>query len=94
MPPREEGVSIDVLREAARLRVEDAGLRQTAREIGISHQTLLRFLGGVAESHGRNVAKVREWYERETNEVLRLRRENADLKRRLAECERERRAAK
>ena len=86
MPTREPGVSVDVLREAARLRVNDTSLRLAAREIGISHQALHGFLNGT-EPYGPNLAKLRDWYGRETNEVLRLRQELAACKKRVAELE-------
>ena len=88
MPSRESAVPLDVLREAARLRVLDTSLRLAAREIGISHQALHGFLNGT-EPYGPNLAKLREWHGRETNEVLRLRQEVAALKRRVAQLERE-----
>lgn len=86
--PGVAGVPLAVLREAVALRVADTGLRQTGREIGVSHQTLGRFLAGESEPYGSTVALVRKWYEAETNAVARLRQEVADLRRRLAECER------
>jgi hypothetical protein len=88
MPPREPAVSVGVLREAARLRVADTSLRLAAREIGISHQALHGFLNGT-EPYGPNIAKLREWYGRETNEALRLKEELAACKKRVAELERQ-----
>lgn len=93
MPARREGASLDVLREAARLRAQDTSVRQTAREIGVSHQTLQRFLDG-AEPYSRSLAKLRQWHERGTNELLRLRQENAELRKQLEECRRELRKMK
>jgi DNA transposition AAA+ family ATPase len=88
MPLRKSGVSVPVLREAAAMRVADTSLRQAAREIGISHQALAAFLNG-SEPYGPNLAKLREWHARETNEVLRLRQENAALRKRVAELEKQ-----
>jgi len=90
MPPRENAAPLTAIREAARLRVADTSERLAASEIGISRQSLHALLSG-SEPYGPNLAKLREWYGRETNEMLRLRQENAELKRRLAECEQHRR---
>jgi transcriptional regulator with XRE-family HTH domain len=81
-------VSLDMLRDAARRRVEDTSLRQTAREIGMSHPALRDFLNG-SQPYGPNLNKLRDWFGRETNEVLRLRMENEKLRKRVAELERE-----
>ncbi len=86
MPTRENAASMNAIREAARLRVADTSERLAAGEIGISRQSLHAFING-SEPYGPNLAKLRDWYGRETNEVLRLRQEIAELKRRLAECE-------
>jgi transcriptional regulator with XRE-family HTH domain len=88
MPSREDGVSLDALREVVRLRVADTSLRQAARETGVSHQALAAFLNG-SEPYGKNLAKIREWYGRETNELLRLRQEVTALRKRVAKLERE-----
>ena len=88
MPMRDDVVSVNMLREAARLRVSFSSLRLAAREIGISHQALHAFLNG-SEPYGRNLAKLREWNGKETNEVLRLRQENELLKNRITELERQ-----
>ena len=94
MPSVNNGaVSVDTLREAVRLRVEDTSLRQTAREIGISHPGLRDFLNG-SEPYGPNLLKLREWHARETNEVLRLRMEVVELRKRVKELERELRKAR
>lgn len=93
MPAREDAVSLDVLREAARLRIADTSLAQTAREIGISHQALSRFLNG-AEPYSRNLARLRQWHRAGTNELLRCRQEVARLKRQVAELKRQLRERK
>ena len=92
MPASSDGVTVEVLRDAARIRVGDTSLRATAREIGISHPALLDFLNG-SSPYASTLVKLREWHAKETNEMLRLRQENrrlrqenAELKRRLAEC--------
>ena len=82
MSPRE----IDALREAARYRVEGSTLRAIAKEIGMAHQSLHDFIQGV-EPYGKNLGKLREWYSRETNEVVRMRQRIADLEKQLAACE-------
>jgi transposase-like protein len=89
MPPRRSGASgasLDVLREAVARRVADTSVRQTAREIGLSHQALSRFIRAETEPYGTTVAKIRAWYAGEANELERLRQEVAELKRELAEC--------
>ncbi len=92
MPSAEPGASLEQLREAIRARVEATSLRQTAREIGISHPALRDLIGGTVP-RGRTMARLRAWHERETNEALRLRQENAALRERIAELERELSAA-
>ncbi|HET7462066.1 MAG TPA: hypothetical protein VFJ82_12495 [Longimicrobium sp.] len=79
---------MDVLREAVRIRVEASSLRLAAGEIGISHSALRAFLNG-SEPYGRNVTRLREWHARESNELLRLQQENEQLKKRIAELERQ-----
>jgi hypothetical protein len=86
MPSRDEGASLDVPREAVRERVDENGLTAVAREIGMAHQSLRSFLNG-SVPHGANRAKLWEWYESERNELVRLRRENRELRKRLAECD-------
>ena len=88
MPTRDPGVSVEVLREAVRLRVESSSLRLAAGEIGMSHSALRAFLNG-SDPYGRNLTKLREWHGRETNELLRLQQENEQLKKRIAELERQ-----
>jgi transposase-like protein len=87
MPSGELGVSADVVREAVRIRVAGSSLREVAKEVGIAHQSLHSFLEGKREPYGKNLGKLREWYSRATNEVVRLRQEVEALKRRLAACE-------
>jgi hypothetical protein len=93
MPPREDGPSLDMLREAARVRVDATGLRQVSREIGLTHPSLLAFLRG-SVPHGSTRLKLWTWYESEQNEMVRLRQEVAELKKRVAELERQLREAK
>jgi hypothetical protein len=88
MPSAEPGASLEQLREAIRTRVEATSLRQTSREIGISHPSLRDLLNGTVP-RGTTMARLREWHARETNETLRLRQENAALRQRIAELERE-----
>lgn len=88
MPTREPELSVDVLREAVRLRVAHSSLRLAAREIGISHAALRAFLNGT-EPYGKNEGKLREWYGRETNEVLRLRLALAECEKRVQDLEAE-----
>jgi DNA transposition AAA+ family ATPase len=93
MPAREDAVPLDVLRDAVRLRAADTSVTATAREVGISHQALARFLEG-AEPYSRNVAKLRQWYRRETNELIRCQQEVERLKRQVAELKRQLRERK
>ncbi len=89
MPARKDGVSLDVLREAARVRVESSSLRLAAAEIGVAHTTLMGFLNG-KQPYGRTLEKLTAWYEKSpAGELVRLRKEVAALKRRIAELERE-----
>jgi transposase-like protein len=67
--------------------VADTSIRQTAREIGLSHQALSRFIRAETEPYGTTVAKIRAWHSGETNELERSRQEIAELRKRLAECE-------
>jgi hypothetical protein len=85
--PRASGASLHVLREAVARRVADTSIRQTAREIGLSHQALSRFIRAETEPYGSTVAKIRTWYLGEVNELDRLRQEVEELKRKLAACE-------
>jgi len=90
MPPRKagaSGASLDALRAAVARRVADTSARQVAREIGISHQALTRFIRGETQPYGTTVAKIRAWYDGEANEVDRLRQEVTELKRQLADCQ-------
>lgn len=86
MPAPEAGASLETLREAARGRIAATSLRQTAREIGISHPALRDLLNG-STPRGPTLARLRAWHDAETNEVLRLRQENDALRRRIAELE-------
>ncbi|HKP73915.1 MAG TPA: hypothetical protein VJT67_00170 [Longimicrobiaceae bacterium] len=76
-----------------RAKVDDLGLREVAREVGMAHASLGDFLGG-RTPRAANVAKLRTWFEGDDNEVLRLRQEVAELKKRVAELERQLREAK
>jgi hypothetical protein len=93
MPPRKIANSLEPLRQAVRERVEESSLRQVACEVGFSHATVLDFLNG-RTPRGANVAKLRKWFEGDTNEVVRLRQEVAALQKRVAELERRLREAK
>jgi uncharacterized protein YceH (UPF0502 family) len=93
MPLREDGPSLDMLREAARARVDATGLRQVAREIGVAHPSLHAFLHG-SVPHGSTRLKLWTWYESEQNEMVRLRQEVAALRKRVAELERQLREVK
>ena len=93
MPLREDGPPLDKLRDAARERVEESGLRQVAREIGLTHPALRAFLDG-SVPHGSTRLKLWSWYEAEHNEMVRLRQEVAELKKRVTELERQLREAK
>lgn len=93
MPPRRTSASLDQLRDAVRVRVEDSSLRQVAREVGVAHTTLADFLDG-RKPRTANVAKLRKWIEGDDNEVVRLRQEVAELKKRVAELEAQLREAK
>jgi transcriptional regulator with XRE-family HTH domain len=93
MPPRRTSASLDLLREAVRVRVDESGLREIAREVGMAHTSLSDFLSG-RTPRASNVAKLRKWLEGDANEVLRLRQEVAELKKRIAELERQLREAK
>jgi A-type inclusion protein len=84
---------MDVLREAVRARVEDSGLREVAREVGIPHTSLSDFMGG-RTPRAANVTKLRKWLEGDANEVVRLRQEVSELRERVAELERQLREAK
>jgi hypothetical protein len=61
MPPSDVVVSVAQLREAARLFVEEVGLRDAAAAIGLSFSGLRTFLGGTSP-HPRTLQKLRVWY--------------------------------
>jgi len=61
MPSSDAVVSVAQLREAARLLVEEAGLRDAAAAIGLSFSGLRTFLGGTSP-HPRTLQKLRAWY--------------------------------
>ena len=86
MPSGDRRVSLETLRAAARERVAGSSLRQVAREIGIQHDALARFLRG-SQPYGRTVAKLQAWYTGEANEMERLRQRVAELEKKLAACE-------
>jgi len=93
MPSRKATASLDALREAVRARVDDSGLREVAREVGMAHASLGDFLSGRVP-RAANVAKLRKWFEGDDNEVLRLRQEVAELRTQIAELKRLLREAK
>jgi len=86
MPSGDSRVSLETLRVAARERVAGSSLRLVAAEIGIQHDALARFLRG-SRPYGRTVAKLQAWHTGRADEVERLRGENAELRKALAECE-------
>jgi hypothetical protein len=86
MPSGDRRVPLETLRTAARERVAGSSLRRVAAESGFSHDALARFVNG-SQPYGRTVAKLLAWHIGETDEVERLRQENAELRKRLAECE-------
>lgn len=90
MPPRRggaSGASLDTLREAVAQRVADTSVRQTALEVGLSHQALSRFIKAETQPYGTTVAKIRAWYAGGADDMERLRLEVADLRKHLAACE-------
>ncbi|MFL5540271.1 MAG: hypothetical protein ACJ8J0_14875 [Longimicrobiaceae bacterium] len=93
MPSRKVANSLDPLRQAVREGVEESSLRQVAREVGMAHTSLSDFLSG-RTPRAASVAKLRNWLEGDDNEVLRLRQENAELKKRIAGLERQLREVK
>jgi hypothetical protein len=93
MPSRKGSPSLDALREAVRARVDDFGLREVAREVGLAHASLGDFLNG-RTPRAANVAKLRKWFGGEDNEVVRLRQEVAALRKQVAELEGQLREAK
>jgi hypothetical protein len=86
MPSGDRRVPLDQLRAAVREAVAKTTIRQVASNIGIEHNAVARFLRGAAPYSG-NRAKFEAWYTGETNEVERLRQENAELRKRVAELE-------
>lgn len=56
----EPAVPVEVLREAARARVEELGLRGAAAEIGLSFSGLRTFLNGTSP-HPNTLKKLRRW---------------------------------
>ena len=89
MSSPESRVSVEDLRDAARERVAETSLRVAAKQIGLSWAGLRTFLAGT-NPYGPTLLKLRTWYEREhaQSELFRVKRENADLKRQIAELER------
>lgn len=61
MPTPEVAVPVEVLREAARARAEELGLRDAAAEIGLSFSGLRTFLGGTTP-HPRTIQKLWIWH--------------------------------
>jgi hypothetical protein len=91
MSSRENRPPLAALREAVRERVNALGLRVVAREIGTTHVALHRFVHG-GSPHSTTRVKLWTWFE--GDEVLMLRRENAELKKQVAELERQLRGMK
>jgi len=87
MPSGDRRVPLETLREAVRVAVEKTTIRQVASEVGVEHNAIARFLRGATPYSG-NRAKLEKWYGGgEGNELERLRRELAEARKRLAECE-------
>lgn len=86
MPSGDRRVPLETLRAAVRERLAANSLRQLAAEIGIDHHALNRFVHG-SVPYGRTVAKLTAWYTGEADRVTQLERENAELRKALAECE-------
>jgi len=86
MPSGDRRVSLETLREAVRVAVEKTTIRQVASEVGVEHNAIARFLRGATPYSG-NRAKFEAWYSGEASELERLRRELADVRKRLAACE-------
>lgn len=61
MTPVDPAVPVDVLREAAKRRVDETSLRIAAGEIGVSYSGLRTFLKGT-EPYAPTLAKLRAWY--------------------------------
>ena len=65
MTARDDGPSLDAMREAAQRAVDASTLREVARQIGTTHYALGRFLaGGRRPPHEGTRRKIRAWYER------------------------------
>ncbi|HYH80564.1 MAG TPA: hypothetical protein VEX86_12230 [Longimicrobium sp.] len=60
---------IEELRSAVRGRVEDAGLRQAAREVGMSATGLSNFVNGT-EPYMRTIRKLRTWHAGRSGEPM------------------------
>lgn len=63
MPSRDQGVPVEVLREAARQRSEATSLRIAAKEIGMSWKGLQAFTAGT-NPHPATIRKLTEWHVR------------------------------
>lgn len=63
----ERGVSVTVLRDAVRLRVDGSSLRQVADETGLSFSGLRSFMSGT-KPHPKTVQKLRTWFERQSED--------------------------
>lgn len=53
---------IEFLREAVRRRVEQTSIRQTAKEIGVSHGGIHNLVNRREVLYGKTMAKLRTWY--------------------------------
>ena len=53
---------IEFLREAVRRRVEQTSIRQTAKEIGVSHGGIHNLVSRREVLYGKTLAKLRTWY--------------------------------
>jgi hypothetical protein len=63
LPPSSSDRRVQVLREAARRRVEEVGLREAAEEVGMSFSGLRTFLRGT-DPRSTTVRKLSDWYAR------------------------------
>jgi hypothetical protein len=87
MPSGDRRVPFDKMRERARAQVERTSLRHVAVDVGIDYNALNRFING-SKPRAANVERLEAWYSAGAGKVERLERENAELRKRLADCER------
>lgn len=63
-------ISLEVIREHARARVEDTSLRGVANQIDIHPTTLRTFLDALGPIHYKTKVRLREWYTRSAGPPL------------------------